>query len=202
MANSPQAVCWLERRRWDDAHPDGHVDLRTALLPFELPHVPRSNQGNWGICGIDEVGGSASRPRTSSPEEIAELRQQVVSAQRDLVTYFNQLKKNANQGSRVDSGTDELGLAFLIDDDLAAILSELDPIASRAKATRDGVLRGASSRAAAAGEAGHRAAVADRAIERDRAASFRGGSMKTSGPCSRCQKTSIRWGGSSCGSRH
>ena len=41
--------------------------------------------------------------------------------------YFNQLKKNTNQGSRVDSGTDELGLAFLIDDDLAAILSELDP---------------------------------------------------------------------------
>ncbi len=84
---------------------------------------------------IREIGASAAlmrsaaplrAPRTSSPQESAELRQQVESAQRDLVTYFNQLKKNANQGSRVDSGTDELGLAFLIDDDLAAILSELD----------------------------------------------------------------------------
>ena len=52
-------------------------------------------------------------PRTNSPEEIDDLRRQVLSAQRALVTYFNQLKKNANQGNRVDSGTDEKqGLAF------------------------------------------------------------------------------------------
>ena len=63
----------------------------------------------------------------SSPQEIDELKQQVDAAQQALLAYFDQLKKNANQGSRVDSGTDELGLAFLIDDDLAAILSELDP---------------------------------------------------------------------------
>ena len=49
------------------------------------------------------------------------------SAQQALRAYFDQLKRNANLGSRLDSGTDELGLAFLIDDDLAAILSELDP---------------------------------------------------------------------------
>jgi signal transduction histidine kinase len=66
-------------------------------------------------------------PRAGSPEEIEDLKRQVTVAQRDLVIYFNQLKKNANQGNRVDSGTDELGLAFLIDDDLAAILNELDP---------------------------------------------------------------------------
>jgi two-component system NtrC family sensor kinase len=85
---------------------------------------------------IREIGASAAlmrsaaplrAPRTSSPQEISELRQQVASAQRDLVTYFDQLKENANRGSRLDSGIDELGLAFLIDDDLAAILSELDP---------------------------------------------------------------------------
>ncbi|MFI5456767.1 MAG: sensor histidine kinase [Isosphaerales bacterium] len=66
-------------------------------------------------------------PRANTPEEIEELKQQVIEVQEALLTYFHQLKKNANQGSRVDSGTDELGLAFLIDDDLAAILSELDP---------------------------------------------------------------------------
>src|SRR5262245_36127508 len=53
-------------------------------------------------------------PRVDRPEEIAELRQQVIVAQGALLTYFHQLKKNTNQGSRVDSGTDELGLAFLI----------------------------------------------------------------------------------------
>jgi two-component system, NtrC family, sensor kinase len=66
-------------------------------------------------------------PRLNSSDEIAELTAQVLEAQQALRVYFLQLKKNTNQGSRVDRGTDELGLAFLIDDDLAAILSELDP---------------------------------------------------------------------------
>jgi two-component system, NtrC family, sensor kinase len=66
-------------------------------------------------------------PRSSSPEEIEELKRQVNAAQNALEKYFKQLKKNANQGNRVDSGTEELGLAFLIDDDLTAILNELDP---------------------------------------------------------------------------
>ena len=43
-----------------------------------------------------------------------------------LQVYFRELKKNTNQGNRADSGRDELGLAFLIDDDLTAILNELD----------------------------------------------------------------------------
>ena len=64
----------------------------------------------------------------NSPEEVDRAEAAGRSARSRLFgTYFNQLKKNTNQGSRVDSGTDELGLAFLIDDDLAAILSELDP---------------------------------------------------------------------------
>jgi two-component system, NtrC family, sensor kinase len=66
-------------------------------------------------------------PRSGSPEEIEELKRQVNAAQNALEKYFKQLKKNANQGNRVDSGTEELGLAFLIDDDLTAILNELDP---------------------------------------------------------------------------
>ena len=66
-------------------------------------------------------------PRSGSAEEIEELKRQVNVAQQALRTYFDQLKENANKGNRVDSGAGELGLAFLIDDDLAAILSELDP---------------------------------------------------------------------------
>jgi signal transduction histidine kinase len=66
-------------------------------------------------------------PRVNTPEEIEELKVQVAEARQALLDYFQQLKRNAHQGSRVDSGTDELGLAFLIDDDLAAIASELDP---------------------------------------------------------------------------
>jgi two-component system NtrC family sensor kinase len=66
-------------------------------------------------------------PREGTDAEMQELHEQVVVAQDALLVYFRQLKKNTNQGSRVDNGTDELGLAFLIDDDLAAIRTELDP---------------------------------------------------------------------------
>jgi two-component system, NtrC family, sensor kinase len=58
--------------------------------------------------------------------ETAALRERVVGAQDALLVYFRILKKNTSQGSRVDSGADELGIAFRIDDDLAAIRSELE----------------------------------------------------------------------------
>ncbi len=64
-------------------------------------------------------------PREGTSAELGDLRQRVVAAQDALLVYFRQLKKNTTQGSRVDSGTDELGLAFLIDDDLAEIRREL-----------------------------------------------------------------------------
>jgi len=65
-------------------------------------------------------------PREGTEAETEELRQRVGVAQDALLVYFRRLKTNANQGSRVDSGADELGLAFLIDDDLAAVLTELN----------------------------------------------------------------------------
>jgi len=70
-------------------------------------------------------GGSESERET--------VKKQVVAAQDALLVYFRQLKKNASQGSRVDQGMDELGVAFLMDDDLATILAELEPQAGPAK---------------------------------------------------------------------
>src|SRR5271157_695952 len=66
-------------------------------------------------------------PPEDASAEIQELRPRILAAQRALSVYFRQLKKNAEQGNRVGEGRDELGLAFLMDDDLAEILSELDP---------------------------------------------------------------------------
>jgi signal transduction histidine kinase len=68
-----------------------------------------------------------------SENDSAELRNQVAVAQDALFVYFRQLKKNTSQGSRVDQGLDELGLAFLMDDDLAAVLAELEPEMGPAK---------------------------------------------------------------------
>ncbi len=73
-------------------------------------------------------------PRDSaSTTEREELKRQTAVAQDALLVYFHQLKKNTSQGSRIDQGLDELGVAFLMDDDLAAIVAELDPAAGPVK---------------------------------------------------------------------
>ncbi len=83
---------------------------------------------------LPELGASADliesvyqlhAPREGSAAELHDLRKRVTAAQDALLIYFQKLKKNTTQGSRVDNGTDELGRAFLIDDDLAEIRKEL-----------------------------------------------------------------------------
>jgi len=53
--------------------------------------------------------------------EFEELKEQIAFAQQTLVNYHRELKKNALRGNRANPGTDELELAFLIDDDLARL---------------------------------------------------------------------------------
>jgi len=53
--------------------------------------------------------------------KMADLNEQISAAQQALVTYHRELKKNAQRGNRANPGTDELELAFLIDDDLAKL---------------------------------------------------------------------------------
>jgi two-component system NtrC family sensor kinase len=79
-------------------------------------------------------------PRDRTPEETEELRARVGEARQALLTYFRVLKQNTVRGNRANSGVDELGLAFCIDDDLAKILKELDPESQEAVP----VLRGTS----------------------------------------------------------
>src|SRR4051812_19179711 len=63
----------------------------------------------------------------ATPDERRELERKVHDAQRALVAYHTELKKNTTRGNRADDGRDELGLAFLIDSDLTAVLQELTP---------------------------------------------------------------------------
>src|SRR3954454_16412218 len=62
----------------------------------------------------------------STPEERQELRRKVGDAQQALLKYHKELRKNTTKGNRADDGRDELGLSFLIDSDLTAILTELN----------------------------------------------------------------------------
>lgn len=64
-------------------------------------------------------------PRHGTPEESRALERKVKDAQKALIAYFDELNKNTTRGSRADDGRDEMGLAFAIDIDLAAILAEL-----------------------------------------------------------------------------
>ena len=64
-------------------------------------------------------------PRHGTPEESRALERKVKDAQKALIAYFEELNKNTTRGNRADDGRDEMGLAFAIDIDLAAILAEL-----------------------------------------------------------------------------
>ncbi len=67
-------------------------------------------------------------PREGSSEaDRRDLLKRVHEARAALKVYHRELKKNATQGNRADSGLDELGLALLMDEDLTCILNELDP---------------------------------------------------------------------------
>jgi signal transduction histidine kinase len=51
----------------------------------------------------------------------------VAAARQALARYYEELEKNSNRGNRADDGRDEFELAFLIDDDLTAILHQIHP---------------------------------------------------------------------------
>jgi two-component system, NtrC family, sensor kinase len=66
-------------------------------------------------------------PRIDTAEARQTLEHQVKVARQALVRYHKELRKNTTRGNRADDGRDELGLAFVIDHDLTAMLAELNP---------------------------------------------------------------------------
>jgi signal transduction histidine kinase len=71
--------------------------------------------------------GREHESREEAFEQVLELERTARQAQGALLKYHRQLHLNATRGNRVDDGRDERSLAFKIDHDLAAILSELSP---------------------------------------------------------------------------
>ncbi|MDR3620357.1 MAG: ATP-binding protein [Paludisphaera borealis] len=64
-------------------------------------------------------------PPDDSAEDADSLLVTARRAQAGLLEYFHELKQNTMRGNRANSGFDELGLAFRLDDDLTAIINEL-----------------------------------------------------------------------------
>ncbi|WZO95732.1 ATP-binding protein [Isosphaeraceae bacterium EP7] len=65
--------------------------------------------------------------RLKARGDLKALDEAVRDTQQALVRYFEVLKKNATRGNRADDGLDERKLAFLMDEDLRAILVALHP---------------------------------------------------------------------------
>lgn len=65
-------------------------------------------------------------PANDDPKRKADRVARIDLARRALNRYYNELDRNAMRGNRVD-GSDEFTLAFLIDDDLTALLRAIDP---------------------------------------------------------------------------
>jgi two-component system, NtrC family, sensor kinase len=89
-------------------------------LVDQLPELGTSKELLQKVVRLDAIRGD-------SPEERWELQRRVREARQALAAYAEVLKKNVARRNRADDGRDELGLAFLIDHDLTAILRELNP---------------------------------------------------------------------------
>lgn len=100
-----------------------------GLHSFHISYLTQSDQlVEMGACVdlIDRVF-QLHAPPDGNTQERQKLIEGVNEARDALWTYFSCLKQNAIRGNRANSGFDELGLAFLIDDDLTHVLTELDP---------------------------------------------------------------------------
>jgi signal transduction histidine kinase len=95
--------------------------MSNLTLTDQLCEIGASGELVRSVCRLHP-------PRDGSTEdEVRELKQRVIEAREALLVYFRQLKRNTSQGNRADNGLDELGLALLMDEDLTAILNDLDP---------------------------------------------------------------------------
>ncbi|MFO0891555.1 MAG: ATP-binding protein [Isosphaeraceae bacterium] len=100
-----------------------------GLHSFHMSYLTQSDQLVEMGASVDMINRivQLTPPRDGTPEARDELIARVGEARVALLAYFRHLKQNTIRGNRANSGLDELGLAFRIDDDLAEILKELDP---------------------------------------------------------------------------
>jgi two-component system, NtrC family, sensor kinase len=94
-------------------------------LVDQLPELGASIDLLQSVVRLDTLG--------DSPIERSELTRRVDEARKALATYAEVLRKNKSRGNRADEARDalgELGLTFLIDHDLTAMLAELLPTQS------------------------------------------------------------------------
>jgi signal transduction histidine kinase len=100
-----------------------------GLNSFHVSNLTQSDQLVELGASVDLINSvfRLQAPRDRTSKEVQDLTARVYEAREALWTFFRVLKQHTIRGNRANSGLDELGLAFCIDDDLASILKELDP---------------------------------------------------------------------------
>jgi signal transduction histidine kinase len=88
-------------------------------LVDQLPELGASKELLQAVVRLDALRADSVHGRRA-------MEDQVRQARRALDTYYQVLERNWSRGNRADDGRDEFGLAFLLDDDLAAVLHDLD----------------------------------------------------------------------------
>jgi two-component system NtrC family sensor kinase len=99
-------------------------------LVDQLPELGASMELLQAVLRLEALGDGAREARP-------QLEHEIEVARKKLATYAEVLKRNTSRGKKFDDGRDELGLAFLIDHDLTALLSEL-----KGRARVDSILPG------------------------------------------------------------
>ena len=101
-----------------------------GLHSFHISNLTLSDQlrGDRGVHRALRLGLplACTARRTRPSVEKSDLKRRVLEARGTCRVYHRELKKNTSQGNRADSGRDELVLALSMDDDLTAILNEID----------------------------------------------------------------------------
>jgi two-component system NtrC family sensor kinase len=93
-------------------------------LVDQLRELGASKELLQAVVRVDALrDGPMIDSRAARSERIRRVREARVALSR----YYNELEKNSTRGNRADDGRDEFELAFLIDDDLTAILARLEP---------------------------------------------------------------------------
>jgi signal transduction histidine kinase len=96
-----------------------------AFHTSNLKLVDQLHELGWSKDLLQIAARLENAAAVATPADRRGLVEKVKEARDALIAYHTALRENTSRGNRADDGRDELELAFLIDSDLTAILSEL-----------------------------------------------------------------------------
>ncbi len=106
--------------------------ISNLTLVDQLKELDASKELLKAVAQLDVLRNTPIEPRIDLRSSATAARldrtiEKVEAARTALQRYYKELERNWTKGNRADDGRDEFELAFLIDDDLTAILNHIQP---------------------------------------------------------------------------